>query len=83
MNAWTKKHNVLFNFIDKKIKLDSEKFNLISYKIANNSTDCIAIRVIYCNTSISREVIFSKIIIYLNEYDIFVRKTKIENLSKI
>ncbi len=83
MNAWTKKHDTLFNFINKKIKIDSEKFNLISYKIAGNSSDYISVRVIYCDTDITKKVNFSKMIIDNCEYDKFIRKTKIENLSKI
>lgn len=83
MNTWVRKHDVLFNFINKKIKFDNENFNLISYKIAGVSDEHTSIRVIYNDSTIPKDVIFSKIIIYLTEYDKFVRKTKIETLSKI
>jgi len=83
MNTWVKKHDTLFNFIDKKIKLDDKNYNLISYKIAGDDADVISVRVIYHNIKIHKVVSFSKILIYLNEYDKFIRKEKIENLSKI
>jgi len=83
MNAWVRKRTTLFNFIDKKIKLDNDKYNLVSYKISEESTKKISSRIIYCNINIHKEVLFTDITIDFSEYDKFIRKTKIENLSKI
>ena len=84
MNAWVRKHTLLFNFIDKKLKLKNEKYNLVSYKIYDiRTTDELFTKVIYCNINIHREVVFTDISINQYEYDKFLRKTKIEKIEKI
>ena len=82
MQAWVKKHNSAFYCIDNYIKKDNKNYNLKSYKMDTSFDKYTNFRIIYYNIKISRQVFFSNIALSSNEYNNFIRKTKIEKLSK-
>jgi len=82
MSTWTENEKLLFDFFEHIIKKESEKKNLITFKILSTYEDKIRVRLYYYNSINTIYTRFSDKELLLIDYKNFIIKTKLEKINE-